>query len=142
MLEVKFEDGMLPSGVRFEWAVRDFGDRSDLIMHFFLGQKKPVPEFFEVLHEALVESVPHNLKLETAYTEELDGHDVVIMDVDRWKSKAMVGFIGRSIAKRLKSQTAIPQGNDHGQSTPERPSSSTKTEEKKPQDKSAPIRLD
>ena len=146
MSEVEFTECQLSDEIKFEWAVRSFGERDDLIIHFFLGQKRAVPEFFSALHAALLAHVPTTHKVETSYTDEFDGHDVVIGGIVAWKAKATVGFIAKHLLSQLSNiearLAAASVEDSHGQDASEGKGQEASAQGKTNQRKGAPIRLD
>jgi len=100
MNEIKFEKGKLTHGIEYEWAKRSVGERTDLVIHFFLGKKKPDPQFFEYLKNAAMQCIDKNSGVETAYTEEFDGHDIIVFSIEGWKASA----IKNSLVSCIESQ--------------------------------------
>ena len=101
MLDVEFSKEELTKDIAYEWAIREFEGRKDLIVHFFLGQNKPDPAFFNIIKEAIIQWVPNTYGVETSYTQELDGHDMVISDVVEWKIKPLMKFVINTIKEKL-----------------------------------------
>jgi len=86
---VEFKSEELADGTGYEWAKRMDGERTDLIFHFFLKTGQAEPSFCERLKAAAEASVPDDCGGETLYTEELDGHDLIVYNVPGWKMSAL-----------------------------------------------------
>lgn len=97
MNELDFKEEVLKLGendIKYEWAVRQFGDRHDLVFHFFLGEGQENPKFFRSLTRAVVKI---GINSEVSYTEDFDGHDVVMCNIQPWQADALKSQLIRSI---------------------------------------------
>lgn len=99
-IEVKFEDGdiELQNGrkITFQWAMQQINETRRLIFHFFLGEKRKNPDFFAAMAVAGME-IP-GVTFEVFYTEEFDGHDLIINNINPFTKTA----IKNTIVKYLK----------------------------------------
>ena len=101
MLEVIFRKENLKEGIDYEWATRKTGDRTDLVAHFFLGENGPNIEFFNAMQVGVKKNASHDSIVETSYTEEFDGHDLVISNVEGFKAAAIMSSIAKTIKEEL-----------------------------------------
>ena len=88
-LELKFTKGELElqdNTMQYELVVRQFADRHDLIFHFFLGEGKENSKFFKILTQVVM-AIGSNA--EVSYTEDFDGHDLVMCGIQPWQAEAL-----------------------------------------------------
>lgn len=103
-MELEFKKERLCGRFDYEWAMRELEGGHNIIMHFFLHEKKANPEFFFILKKAVEACVPKNCKVETTYTEEFDGHDLIVSRLEGWKAQS----IKDSLIKKISED--IPEG--------------------------------
>lgn len=94
-LEFTKEELELPENtVLFEWVVRQFADRHDLIFHFFLHEGSENDLFFKTLTQVVMK-IGNNA--EVSYTEDFDGHDLIMCGIQPWKASALKSQILKGI---------------------------------------------
>ena len=96
-IELEFnKDELELSGdtIPYEWVVRQFADRYDLIFHFFLHENKENAKFFKTLTEIVIES---GINAEVSYTEDFDGHDLIMCGIQPWQADALKSQVIKGI---------------------------------------------
>jgi hypothetical protein len=71
--------------IPYEWGRHQMGDDNKLVFHFFVGKGRPVQE----LLNAFQHFSGNHPNCEWGYTEEMDGHDLILHHVETWKMPAV-----------------------------------------------------
>jgi len=102
-LEFTKESAEIPGygTVNFEWSLQDVFEVHRLVFHFFLGGMSEDHGFKAALQEAGESSISDPTIVETFYTEEFDGHDLVLTGVRPYAKTAIKTSVVHNLAKKL-----------------------------------------
>jgi hypothetical protein len=109
MLELEFQPDTIELAdrtVEYEWTTRQFGERYDLILHFFLKEDNKNTQFFQAMTKSAMDS-KHNI--EVSYTEDFDGHDMIVCGIQNWQAQALKNTLVSGIQKHYAQSDDNPQ---------------------------------
>jgi hypothetical protein len=101
-IEVQFESGEIEleeKRIKFEWAFQQVNDNRRIIFHFFLGKKAKDIDFTMAMVSAAQE-IP-NITFEIFYTEEFDGHDLILNNINPFAKTAIKNTVVKYLKKAL-----------------------------------------
>lgn len=102
MQPVHFEQDTLkvdPIEIEYEWGTQQMGDVTKLIFHFFMKEQEASSLLLVALEEAGA-AVP-NVTVDVGYTEEVDGHHLIIWPIEAWQKVAIKANVVDSVKKAL-----------------------------------------
>lgn len=90
--------------VAYEWACQEVFGVFRLVFHFFLGKGKEDPKFKAALQAAGEAAVTPNVIPETFYTEDFDGHDLLLTGVRPHARTAIKAGVIRNLRLELEKK--------------------------------------
>jgi len=102
-IELKFEPGVIEvegrAPIKYEWALQQVNANNRMVFHFFLGLKRKDPDFTLALLDA-VQTVT-NVTYSIYYTDEFDGHDLIINNINPFAKLATHNTVVKELKKAL-----------------------------------------
>lgn len=105
-IEVQFEPGVIEvegrDPIKYEWALQQIYDNYRLVFHFFLGLKhKDVTFTVALVDVAMTMTNDTSSTYEIFYTQDFDGHDLILNKVNVFAKDAIKNKIVEDLKKAL-----------------------------------------